>query len=278
VGVALAVVAAITYGIADWCGGKASRRMEALAVTVVGQAASLVLVGGVLVVLADPAGGLGWGAAGGLAGVLGLVCFYSALAAGSMTVVAPVTAVVSLTVPVVVGVATGDRPSSGAWLGIALAVLAVALVGGVVGAAHTPVRRRELVLAALGGLGFGLIFVCLAQAPDDSGMWPLLGARVASVVVAGALLLARHRRTGSGGVALVSWRLAVVAGILDMIANVSYLVASRHELLSVVAVVTSMYPVSTVILAMGIDRERVSRSQLAGMGLAVTALVLVSSA
>lgn len=277
-GIALAVVAALTYGVADWCGGHAARRTEALAVTVIGQAASLVLVVAAVIALADPAGGLWWGAAGGLAGVFGLVCFYSALAGGAMTVVAPVTAIVSLTVPVVVGVATGDRPSVAARVGIVLAVVAVGLVGGAVGVPHAAVRRRDLVLAGLGGVGFGLIFVCLAQAPADVGLWPLVTARVASVTVAGALLALR--RAGNGGrlqLGATAWRFALVAGMLDMTANVSYLIASRHELLSIVAAVTSMYPVSTIVLAVGVDRERVSRSQVIGMGLAGVALLLVST-
>lgn len=278
-GIGLAVLAAVTYGIADWCGGHASRRLDALVVTVLGQSASLVLVALAVALLDDPVGGLAWGAAGGLAGVFGLVCFYSALAGGAMTVVAPVTAVVSLTLPVVVGVSVGDRPSGGAWAGIGLAVVAVALVGGIVGAAHAPVRRRDLVLATLGGSGFGLIFVCLAQAPDDSGLWPLLSARTVSVLVAGGLVLVTRRRSvrpgWPTGAALV---FALVAGLLDMTANVSYLVASRHEILAVVAAVTSMYPVSTIVLAMGVDHERVSRSQLGGMVLAVAALLLISVA
>jgi len=276
----LAVVTAITYGVADWCGGHAARRMDALVVTVVGQTVSLGLVAVAVGLLGDELGGVGWGALGGIAGLLGLVCFYSALAGGSMTVVAPVTAIVSLTVPVVVGVALGDRPRPVAWLGMLTAVIAVALVGGVVGAVHTPVNRRELVLAAAGGVGFGLIFVALAQAPDDSGMWPLLGARVASVALAGVGLLAAGRRDPlrfrvAGGRGL---RLAVVAGLLDVAANAAYLAATRRGLLSVVAVVSSMYPVSTIALAVGIDRERVSRSQLVGMGVAVLAVMLVSTA
>lgn len=275
----LAVLAAATYGVADWFGGHGARRMEALAVTLCGQTASLAFVAVTVGVLADPVRGLGWGAAGGLAGVLGLVCFYTALAGGSMTVVAPVTAVVSLSVPVVVGVALGDRPGRLAWVGIGLAVAAVALVGGVVGAAHLPVRRRELTFAVLGGTGFGLIFVCLAQAPDDAGMWPLLAARVASVSTAGTLLVAARRRAGrtvTDGWVRRGVALGVVAGLLDMTANISYLIATRHGLLSVVGVVTSLYPVSTIVLAMGLDGERVSRSQFAGMALAAGAVACVS--
>ncbi len=275
-GVLLAAIAAVVYGLGDWTGGHASRRMASLAVAVVGQSASLVLVTIAALVLADPLGGLGWGLAGGCAGVLGIVCFYAALAGGSMSVVAPTTAVVSLTVPVIVGVAQGERPSARAWVGIALAAAAVLLVGGIVGAAHQRIGRRQLTLSLLGGLGFGLIFVLLSHAPHRSGLWPLVGARLGSVGIT-APVLAWQVRRGVTAVARRAVPIAVVAGILDMLANVCYLAATRHGMLSIVAVVSAMYPVSTVVLATTVDGERVSRPQLGGMLLAAAALGLVSS-
>lgn len=280
-GIVLAIVTAITYGVADWTGGHAARRMNAMAVTVVGQTASMVMVAIALVVLGDPAAGLGWGALAGTAGVVGLVFFYTGLAAGSMTVVAPVTAMVGLCAPVIVGLALGDRLSASAWLGVAAAVIAVALVGGIVGAAHAPVRRRDLIHAVLAGLGFGFVFVCLDRAPDDAGMWPLLGARLASVTIGLVVLAVFRRRASIDYVRTTPSRrgvlLAVAAGLLDMTANASFLAASRHGMLAVIAVISSMYPVTTIALAMGVDRERVSRSQIVGMAVAVLAVVLVST-
>ncbi|HQV56648.1 MAG TPA: DMT family transporter [Ilumatobacteraceae bacterium] len=276
-GVLFAAISALVYGIGDWCGGHATRRMHAFAVVVVGQIAGMALVLIASLIIGDPFSGVGWGIAAGFSGTLAIICFYSALAEGSMTVVAPVTAVVSLIVPVIVGVLLGDRPAAQAWVGIACALVAVALVGGIVGAVHTPVRRREMILAIAGGLGFGLVFVFLARAPHSAGLWPLVGARCASLSMVIPLWLA-VRRTGGGRVVRQAVPFALGSGILDMTANIAYLIAARHALLSIVAVITSMYPVSTVFLALGVDREKVSRSQIVGMTFAVAALVLVSSA
>lgn len=275
-GVLLAAVSAVVYGIGDWCGGRATRQMHAFAVVVIGQCAGMLLVLTAALALGDPIGGIGWGVAAGISGTAAIMCFYSALAEGSMTVVAPVTAVISLIVPVVTGVALGDRPGPVAWIGVVCAAVAVALVGGVVGAVHTPIRRRELILATLGGLGFGAVFVFLSKAPHDAGMWPLVAARCASLSMTTPLWIALRRR-GGGRVVRSAMPFVIASGLLDMTANLTYLIASRHALLSIVAVITSMYPVSTVALAIGIDKERVSRSQIVGMVFSVAALALVSS-
>lgn len=276
-GVLLAAISAVVYGVGDWCGGHGTRRMHAFAVVVVGQCAGVVLVLTAALILGDPLGGLGWGVAAGFSGTLAIILFYSALAGGSMTVVAPVTAVVSLVVPVAVGVLLGDRPADRAWIGIACALVAVALVGGIVGAVHTPVRRRDMLLAVGGGLGFGMVFVFLAKAPSTAGLWPLVGARAVSLPMVSVLWLLARRR-GGARIERSALPFALASGILDMTANVAYLIAARHALLSIVGVITSMYPVSTVFLAVGLDRERVSRSQILGMAFAIAALVLVSSA
>lgn len=275
-GVILAAISAFVYGVGDWCGGHATRRMHAFAVVVIGQCAGMALVLGASLILGDPLGGFGWGVSAGISGTAAIICFYSALAEGSMTVVAPVTAVISLVVPVVTGVILGDRPGSVAWAGMVSAVIAVALVGGVVGVVHTPIRRRELVLSGMGGVGFGMVFVLLSKAPHEAGMWPLVGARCASLSMTIPLWLAVRRR-GGGRVVRAALPFVLASGLLDMTANLTYLIAARHELLSIVAVITSMYPVSTVVLALGVDRERISRSQLVGMVFSVAALALVSS-
>jgi drug/metabolite transporter (DMT)-like permease len=154
-----------------------------------------------------------------------------------------------------------------------VAIAAVALVSGFTGRATTRTPHRVLVLAVVAGVGFGGLFVCLDRAGDDTGLWPLVAVRMVSVTVLGALaLMARIRAVrGAGGLGL-----AATAGVLDMAANVLYLEAVRGDLLSIVAVLSALYPVSTVALAMGIDGERVTRSQAAGMGLAALAAALVS--
>lgn len=276
--IALALACAVVYGIADYCGGRSTRRAPSIAVSLIGQMSSL-LVGtiGVLIIgTAIPAmRELAWGGLAGIASALALASFYHALSHGSMTVVAPITAVTSAVLPVAFGLARGERPAAIAYVGMVFAVVAVALVSGVIGARHAPTQRSTILFALIAGLGFAVIFIALGETTSVSGIWPLVSARVVSVAVIGAIALAT--RTGVRGYGSV-WRLAAVAGILDMSANFIYLLAVQRGLLSLVVVVVALYPVSTVILAFGLDKERVSRSQAVGMAMAVGALVLVSVA
>ena len=274
--VLLALGSAAVYGIADFLGGHASKRAQSLTVTLIGQAASLVLVLLALVILRDPvapAADWMWGAFGGLGGFVGLVAFYHSLSHGAMSVVAPTTAMVSASLPVIVGVASGDRPGVWAIIGVVLALVSIALVSGAVGARGTHVARSVFAMAVVAGLGFGFIFVCLAQTSDDSSLWPLVSARLVSVTAALIVTTVRGVPRMVRGVGLL---LALGAGVLDMTANVLYMEAARDGLLSLVSVIAAMYPVSTVALALTIDHERVERSQVFGMVLAAVALALVS--
>ena len=276
--IALAFACAVVYGIADYCGGRSTRTAPSLAVGMFGQIASLLL--GVVAVLllgtTVPAWHeLAWGGIAGLASAVALTSFYHALSHGSMTVVAPITAVTSAVLPVAFGLVRGERPAPVAYVGMVLAVAAVALVSGAVGARHTVTRPSTIAFALVGGFGFAVIFIALGETASSSGIWPLVSSRVVSVVVISTVVLATHTAVrGHGRI----WRLAALAGVLDMSANFLYLEAVRRGLLSIVVVVVALYPVSTVCLAFGLDRERVSRSQAVGMAMAVGALVLVSIA
>ena len=275
-GILLAALSAVTYGLADYSGGRASRSVASTVVTLIGQAVSLVLVVVGVFLIGTPlasAHDMWWGAAGGVAGGFALIAFYRALSLGSMTVVAPVTAVVSAVLPVIVGLMLGERPSGTALVGIVAACLAVALVSGAIGTRHQHTQPSTVLLAGLAGIGFGFIFIAFARTADDSGLWPLVAARLASVPVVAMVVLVT--RPGRGALRTVIW-LVVASGVLDMAANLFYLEASHRGLLSIVAVVSAMYPVSTVCLAFGLDHERVSKSQAAGLACAVTALALVS--
>ncbi len=272
----LAALCAVTYGLADYSGGRASRSVASAVVTLLGQATSFVLVVTGVIVIGTPiasAHDLWWGAAGGVAGGFALIAFYTALSRGTMTVVAPTTAVVSAILPVIVGLSLGERPSGTALVGIVIACLAVALVSGVIGTRHRETTLSTVVLAATAGAGFGFIFIAFARTADDSGLWPLVAARAASIPVLAIVVIAT--RPGRGAMRSVIW-LIVASGVLDMAANLFFLEASHRGLLSIVAVISSMYPVSTVCLAFGLDRERVSRTQATGLALAATALTLVS--
>jgi drug/metabolite transporter (DMT)-like permease len=276
VAIVLAALCAVTYGLADYCGGRASRSVASSLVTFLGQATSLVLVlGGVLLVGTPLASAhdLWWGAAAGAAGAVALCAFYLALSRGAMTVVAPTTALISVVLPVIVGVWLGERPSGAAIIGIVVACLAVVLVSGAIGTRHQETRFSTVLLAVAAGLGFGFIFIAFARTADDSGLWPLVAARVSSLPV--VALIVAVTRPGRGAIRPVVW-LIVASGVLDMAANLFYLEASHRGLLSIVAVISSMYPVTTVCLAFGLDHERVSRTQAVGLACAATALALVS--
>lgn len=272
----LAAAAALVYGVGDYCGGRASRKIDSLVVTCAGQIFSLMLLGIFLVILRDPAPGLRdwlWGAAGGLGGFVGLTLFYYALAKGSMTVVAPLAAVISAALPIGTGLFLGDRPSLLAYVGIVIAIVGIALVTGAVGTAHAPTKLAIVGVATLAGCGFGWMFVCLDRTSSDSGMWPLLAARIASISIAATIIAFRGRsRLGQGRIPAI----ALWAGLFDMGANVLFVFANRHGMLSLVSVITALYPVSTIVLALRLDHEKANRSQFVGMACAALALVFVS--
>ena len=272
----LAAAAALVYGVGDYCGGRASRKIDSLVVTCAGQIFSLMLLGIFLVILGDPAPGMHdwlWGAAGGLGGFVGLTLFYYALAKGSMTVVAPLAAVISAALPVGTGLFLGDRPSLIAYVGIVIAIVGIALVTGAVGTAHAPTKLAIVGVATLAGCGFGWMFVCLDRTSSDSGMWPLLAARIASISIAATIIAFRGRsRLGQGRIPAI----ALWAGFFDMGANVLFVFANRHGMLSLVSVITALYPVSTIVLALRLDHEKANRSQFVGMACAALALVFVS--
>jgi len=273
--VLLALVSAVVYGIGDWCGGRASRVQPSVLVALVGQIVSLllVLVGTALMGTPVPAAATWWwSGVGGAVGALGIAGLYHAFANGDASVVAPVSAVAGAALPVVVGLAGGERPSALALTGVAIAVAAVALVSGAVGERHHSTPPRIVVLALVVGCCFGFLFVALDKADSDAGLWPLLIARLVSIptlaLLAGVRRARPQRHAGSV-------RLAVTAGVLDMGANLTFLMATRAGMLSVVGVVASLYPASTVALAFAVDNERVNRWQAAGMALAAVALVMV---
>lgn len=271
-----AAAAAWVYGLGDFCGGRASRRLDSISVTLYGQLFGLILLAVALLGFGDPIAPLvdwGWGALAGASGLVGLGLLYYCLANGAMTVVGPLTAVVSAVLPVIVGFALGERPSGLALVGIVAALSGIVLVTGAIGTPHVPTAPRIIALTVLGGVGFGLLYVFLDQTSDESGMWPLAAARAVSIGIAAIIVLGRRRRGPVGRIGLF----AVLAGVFDMGANVLFVLATREGLLSLVSVITALYPVSTILLAVRFDHERLSRSQglgLLGAGVAVALVAL----
>ena len=279
--VALAALSGLIWGVGDFSGGKATQRAAVLPVVWVSKLVSLPLLVIFLVATYVPvtAIGLAWGGLAGIAGVVGLVLFYRALAAGAMTVVAPVTGVTSAAIPVVVGLVAGEHPSALRLFGVGCALLAIALVSlAPQPSGHRQVVTRRLVVAALGaGTGFALFFILLSvagrAAAGSVGLWPIAGSQISAVVMLALLLLMTLPGPWPRQATL---RWTMLAGPCDMTANALYLLASRDGDLSVVAPIAALYPVTTVILALIIEHERLRGIQVAGLIFAVAALVLVS--
>lgn len=279
----LALASAALYGAADFLGGFASRRTSTIAIVVISQCAGLVALGLLfpfLPVSSPVRGDLMWGAAAGLAGGIGVALLYRALAIGSMAVVAPITAVCAVTVPVAVAIALGERPGMGPTAGIALAILAIVLVSqqaqagrdATVAQGFSPAVGAGVGIALASGVAIGLFFLALARTRAEAGMWPLVAARCVSFVLFAAVALVTRRsvRMPSNVAAI-----AVAGGVLDMLANLLYLLASRYGPLSIVVTLSSLYPASTVLLARTVLGDRLSALQTAGIACALVAVLLI---
>ncbi len=278
--ISLALAAAAMYGLSDFFGGLVSRRASVWQVATVTQIAAVVLVGtAALVIGGSPTTAEWlWGALAGIGTGSGTAFLYRGLSSGRMSVVAPLSAVGAALVPVAVGVLTGDRPPLLTWIGIACAIPAIWLVSTAPDpSTPRPERRGRIdpgvVDGVLAGLGFGLMFAALGQVPDSAGLGPLAAAEVTSIAAIaavaaafGASWLPREREAWWG----------LVVGALAAVAAILFLVASQTGMLTVAAVLSSLYPVFTVLLAALVLRERIAPAQAVGLVLALAAVVLVA--
>jgi len=214
-----------------------------------------------------------YGAIAGVAGAAGVAMLYQGLASGAMSLVAPITGVVAVVVPVAVGIGGGERPATLQYIGIVLAVVAVTLLSGG-GASTTRLNRRTLLLAVGAGLAIGLFYVAIAKTSTGANLWPLVSARGSSVaaILVVAVLLRRAPRFGAANPLLI-----VGAGILDVSANAMYLLSVHGGLLSIVAVLVSLYPVGTVLCSVVILGERLRTQQIFGVVAALAAVVLITA-
>lgn len=273
--VALALVAAALYGLSDFVGGVASRRTSVWPVGLLACAGAL--AGSLVIAVVahgDPSGAdLAWGLLAGVGSGTGTAFLYRGLAAGRMGVVAPVSAVGAVLVPLVVGVLSGERPAVIGWVGIVVAIPGIWLVSREDGVAEA--SGGGLLDGILAGLGFGLLFAALGQVPDGAGYWPLVNAQVASVIslVVVALLLGGDPVPRQRG----DWW-GLVPGVLATLAVLFFILATGHGLLSIAAVITSLYPAFTVLLAMLVLREHVHRTQAIGLACCTATVVLISLA
>lgn len=272
--IVLSLLSALAYGFSDFLGGIFSRRASPWQVAVVGQTSSGVisLVAALVVGGSPTSHDLVFGALAGLGGGFGAAFLYRGLSTARMGVVAPISAIGTALIPVVAGVATGDRPSTTVVIGIVLAFPAIALVSRVVDA--DPGHRGGVVDGVLAGLGFGLLFVCLGQVGDDAGLMPLALSQLASIVA--VIVTAIVLRQAWVPRDQAAWR-ALAMGPLGATAQGAFLYASQHGLLSVVSVISSLYPASTVLLAAVVLREKILRWQALGLITAAVAVALVAA-
>ncbi len=217
---------------------------------------------------------LGWGAVAGAAGLTGIVLLYQGLSTGAMAIVAPTTAVTAAVIPIIGGLLLGERPGVVPLIGAACAVIAIGLVSSGPSSGPGNIGAKVIGLALTSGVMFGMFFLLLARAGDDAGMWPLAAARFAALPIGLALL-----KPMGGSLALPRRiiPLAVTAGLLDLFANGLYLVAVYDGQISILAPIASLYPASTVLLALAIHKEKLVALQVVGLGLAGAALVLAAS-
>ncbi|MBD0339174.1 MAG: DMT family transporter [Thermoleophilia bacterium] len=279
IAVALALGASLSWGVSDFVAGLKSRSLSVVAVLAVSQPAGLALVGAALLVWggqAPTAGEAAWAAAAGAVGLLALASFYRGLAAGAMSVIAPVAATAAA-VPLAVGVARGERPTALQAAGVALALVGVVL------ASREPVEEAlggsrlaaGFGFAVLAAIGFGFFFVAVDVAGDGGAgvLWVTLSLRSASLaLVLLAALVVRPRLPRDPGTLAA----LVAVGALDMSANALFAAASTRGLVSVVSVLASLYPVVLVILARTLLGERIARAQQAGVVLALAGVALIS--
>jgi drug/metabolite transporter (DMT)-like permease len=277
--VLLALLSSLLWGSADYLGGLVTRRRAAVLVVGTSQLAGLVSI--TLVALAagafdEPLDYLPWAVVSGLAGLLGLVCFYAALASGTMGVVSPIAAL-GVTVPVLVGLARGERPATVQTVGIAVAVVGVVLASGP--ELRGKAGARPLALALVAALGFGLALLFIAEGSRTSTLMTLVGMRVTSMTVLSVVLLVVLARGLRERLRLDRRDLALVAvvGIGDVAANLTFGLASTRGLVSVVAVLGSLYPVVTALLARVLLGERLGAAQTLGVAGALGGVALIAA-
>jgi drug/metabolite transporter (DMT)-like permease len=271
----IALLAAGVYGAGDFLGGIASKRTAAAAVVVISQIAGLALYVAVLPFVPSVfrASDLPWGILAGIGGAVGIGALYAALAIGRMGIVSPITAVVGASVPVAVGLALGERPSLLELAGVALAFVAVALVSANADTLRPSIHEPGLGLALISGLGIGISLTALSRGGHGVGLALLGPTRVVSVLLLLAWAFARREslRPATGSLPTI-----LGAGALDMGANVLYVLATQRGMLAIVAVITSLYPASTVFLARIFLREKLTSLQWIGVACAAGGVVMIA--
>ncbi|MFC5185907.1 EamA family transporter [Actinomadura harenae] len=281
----LALGAALAYGVADFLGGTVTRHSSTLKTLLwcVPAGLTVLFVSALLTGRAPTSASLAWGFTAGVAGGAGLMTFYRALARGPMSVVAPVSALASALLPIAVGVARGERLDATVLTGVLICLIAIGLVSMEKSDARSERSGGRLdngpLMALVSGVCFGLFFTLIKSAGTGGGLWPLVAARAGNLAIVAVALAVVVARGGTPGTSVSGRRLiglALLSGSLDAAANALYYLAVNSGLLSLAAVLTSLYPAITVLLARIAFSERLRTVQRLGLALAATGVTLVT--
>jgi drug/metabolite transporter (DMT)-like permease len=278
----LGLAAAVLYGGGDFIGGMASRRAHVLTVLTLAETAGAIVALAAAAISPGPASlaGLAWGVSAGLIGGLGLIVFYIGLATGPMSVVAPVSGLVSTVLPVAVALADGERPGAGVYAGALLCLVAIVLASsaGDTGATRGSGRPgRAIAYGTASGVAFGLFFLLIRNAGQSGELWPVAAGRVGEVVAVLAAAAVLRRGVLPRGADRRLVLAAACAGVIDVVANICYVAATRTGLFGLAVVLASLYPGVTVLLARVVLGERLGRWQRVGLGLAAIGILLIAA-
>jgi drug/metabolite transporter (DMT)-like permease len=274
-GVLFGLGSAAAFGVGDFSGGLATRRVSGVTVAGLAQAiglAALLVVLAVLRPAAPSPGSLGIAALAGICGGIGLVTLYAGLSLGSMGIVAGLSGVGSVALPLLLGYLLGLAPVSAAqWLGV---VVTMAAVGAASGATRQGVQARAVALGIAAAVGFGLWFLLLDLAARESGSetWTLVAARAAATVLIGGAALPRRQSAGLRA----AWPIVVLAGTMDVTGNAAFVLARSTLPVGVAAALSGIYPVVTMLLARAVLRESLPQLGVAAVILAVVGIAIIS--
>ncbi len=269
------LLAAVSWGAGDFSGGFASKKANVYGVVLITQTVGVFLLPASAYLFAEempPLGGMIWGAVAGIFISIGLLALYHGLSQGKMGFVAPVSAVVTASVPIIYGAFFEGLPGTYQMLGFAFAFAAVWLIAG--GGETDKIERSDLIIPLIAGMGFGLFFISIDHVSDTAVFWPLTAARIAAVVVLLGFI------SFKGSVSLPSKSvlpIVIVAGIFDTGGNTFFALASQAGRLDIASITSSLYPAGTVLLAWLILKEKMAARQWVGVLAALVAVILISS-
>ncbi len=266
--------AALSFGAGDFAGGIATKKSPVFTVIIFSQITGGLMLLGLAVILNQNFSSvydLFLGCLAGICGTMGLTCLYKGLSTSKMGLVAPVAAVVSAVFPVIVGICIQGWPTTLQLTGFGLAILAVWLLSG--GGAKAPMLLSELKLPVAAGLGFGMFFIIISQVSADSILWPLISARVASIILFFPIAKIKQKYIIPSK---ENFLMIILAGGCDAAGNIFFVLASKIGRLDISVIVTSLYPAITVLLAWAILKEKLTKAQWTGFWIVLFALMLIA--